>query len=193
MSLRVHGRGGQGAVIASKLLARAFFAEGWQVQAFPSFGAERSGAPVTAFLRVDRARINSHYQVYEPDHVIVLDPVLLQTVDVLAGVRPGGWVVVNTQSRPDALALPDTVSVATCDATGIALAHGLGSRTTPIVNTSMAGAFAAATGLVALSSIVDAIPDLVPVEAQANQSAATEAFNAVRVLVAAGDVGSRQR
>ncbi|HVL69112.1 MAG TPA: 2-oxoacid:acceptor oxidoreductase family protein, partial [Vicinamibacterales bacterium] len=81
VALRFHGRGGQGAVIASKLLASAFFAEGWQVQAFPSFGAERTGAPVAAYLRIDHQRITSHYQVYEPDHVIVLDPVLLQAVD----------------------------------------------------------------------------------------------------------------
>lgn len=186
MALRVHGRGGQGAVIASKLLASAFFAEGWQVQAFPSFGAERSGAPVTAFLRVDRARINQHYQVYEPDHVIVLDPVLLQTINVTSGLRAGGWVVVNTSVPPEALGLPDTFRVASCDATGIALAHGLGSRTTPIVNTAMAGAFAAATGLVGLQSVLDAIPDLVPSEARANQSAAAAAFDDVCVRIAAG-------
>jgi 2-oxoacid:acceptor oxidoreductase gamma subunit (pyruvate/2-ketoisovalerate family) len=191
LAVRVHGRGGQGAVIASKLLATAFFTEGWQVQAFPAFGAERSGAPVTAFLRVDRERITAHYQVYEPDHVLVLDPVLLQAVDVLAGIRPGGWVVVNTPSAPDSLRLPASVNVATCDATGIALGLGLGSRTTPIVNTAMAGAFAAATKLVALASLVDAIPGLVPVEPQANQRAATEAFHAVRVL--AGGVGSERR
>jgi 2-oxoacid:acceptor oxidoreductase gamma subunit (pyruvate/2-ketoisovalerate family) len=180
MSLRVHGRGGQGAVIASKLLASAFFAEGWQVQAFPSFGAERSGAPVTAFLRIDRKRIDMHYQIYEPDHVLVLDPVLLQTINVTAGLRPEGWIIVNTQAEPGSLGLPDHYSVAACDATAIALAHALGSRTTPIVNTAMAGAFAAATGLVTLDSVVAAIPDLVPVESAANQQAARDAFAAVR-------------
>ena len=87
ISIRFHGRGGQGVVIASKLLATAFFREGWQVQAFPSFGAERTGAPVAAFLRADQRPITAHYQVYEPDHVIVLDPVLLQTTDVTAGLR----------------------------------------------------------------------------------------------------------
>ena len=183
IAIRVHGRGGQGAVIASKLLASAFFAEGSFVQAFPSFGAERTGAPVMAFLRVDAARIDSHYQVYEPDHVIVLDPVLLKAVDVLAGLRPGGWVVVNNAAEPAALGLPPTVNVATCDATGIALSHGLGSRTTPIVNTAMAGAFAAATGLVRLQSILDAIPDYVPVEPTGNRRAAEDAFNSVRTAI----------
>src|SRR3990172_1361702 len=79
--LRIHGRGGQGAVIASKLLASALFREGKSVQAFPSFGAERTGAPVMAFLRCDHAPINEHYNVYEPDHVVVLDPMLLTSVD----------------------------------------------------------------------------------------------------------------
>jgi 2-oxoacid:acceptor oxidoreductase gamma subunit (pyruvate/2-ketoisovalerate family) len=181
ISIRVHGRGGQGAVIASKLLASALFGEGWQVQAFPSFGAERTGAPVMAFLRMARERISLHYQVYEPDHVIVLDPVLLGSVDVAAGLRPGGWVVVNTAQPPGALALPERFNVAACDATAIALANGLGTRTMPIVNTAMAGAFAAATGLVQLQSVLDAMPDLVPAGVEANQAAAREAFDRISI------------
>lgn len=181
IAIRFHGRGGQGAVIASKLLASAFFRDGWQVQAFPSFGAERTGAPVMAFLRIDEKRINSHYQVYEPDHVIVLDPVLLKTVDVTAGLRAGGWVIVNAPADPAALGLPAAFNVATCDATAVALAHGLGSRTMPIVNTSIAGAFAAATQLVSLASVLAVIPDVVPIEAAANAAAAREAFDRTRV------------
>jgi pyruvate ferredoxin oxidoreductase gamma subunit/2-oxoisovalerate ferredoxin oxidoreductase gamma subunit len=182
IAVRFHGRGGQGAVIASKLLASAFFHEGWQVQAFPSFGAERTGAPVAAFLRIDRQRITDHYQVYEPDHVIVLDPVLLKSVDVTAGLRPGGWIVVNSPSAPDALSLPGGFNLATCDATNIALGHGLGSRTMPIVNTAIAGAFAAATSLVSLASIVEMIPEVVPIAPAANQAAARDAFNRIRVV-----------
>jgi 2-oxoacid:acceptor oxidoreductase gamma subunit (pyruvate/2-ketoisovalerate family) len=193
ISIRVHGRGGQGAVIASKLLAAALFREGWQVQAFPSFGAERSGAPVMAFLRVDRRRIDSRYQVYEPDHVMVLDPVLLQSVNVTAGLREGGWVVVNTSNAPAALDVPATFNLATCDATRIALAHGLGSRTTPIVNTAMAGAFAAATSLVGLPALLDAIPESVPIGAAANQAAARDAFASVTVRPAAVPAASGPR
>ncbi len=176
ISIRFHGRGGQGAVIASKLLATALFREGWQVQAFPSFGAERTGAPVAAFLRADHRPITAHYQVYEPDHVFVLDPVLLQTIDVTAGLTDGGWILVNSSRRPEELELPDRFSIGTSDATAIALAHGLGSRTNPIVNTAIVGAFAALTGLVTLESVVDAIPDLVPIKPDANQAAAREAF-----------------
>jgi 2-oxoisovalerate ferredoxin oxidoreductase gamma subunit len=176
ISIRFHGRGGQGAVIASKLLASALFREGWQVQAFPSFGAERTGAPVAAFLRADDRPITAHYQVYEPDHVIVLDPVLLQTIDVTAGLKPNGWILINTGRKPEEMELSDRFRVGTCDATAVALAHGLGNRTNPIVNTAIIGAFAALTGLVTLESVVGAIPDLVPIKPEDNQAAAREAF-----------------
>ncbi len=179
LAVRFHGRGGQGTVIASKLLACAMFREGWQVQAFPSFGAERSGAPVAAFLRADRSPITIHYQVYEPDHVVVLDAVLLGTIDVTAGLKPGGTILVNTPKRPEELKLPDRFIVWTCDATGIALRHGLGSRTTPIVNTAMAGAWAALTGVVTLDAIVAEVPSLVPVKAAANIAAAQDAAKEV--------------
>lgn len=176
ISTRFHGRGGQGAVIASKLLASALFREGWQVQAFPSFGAERSGAPVMAFLRCDHAQINEHYQVYEPDFVVVLDPVLLKSVNVTAGLREGGWLIVNTSRPPGEMGVEGAFNLATCDATAIALEHGLGSRTMPIVNTAMAGAFAAATTLVTLDAVLDTIPDYVPTNVAANQQAARDAF-----------------
>lgn len=187
VSTRFHGRGGQGSVIASKLLASALFREGWQVQAFPSFGAERTGAPVMAFLRCDHFPIHEHYEVYEPDHVVVLDPVLVGSVNVTAGLRDGGWLIVNTARPPEELAIDSRFNVATCDGTGIALAHGLGTRTMPIVNTAMAGAFAAATGLVSLSAILEAIPEYVPAAVAANQSAAGEAFGRVRVLQAGAE------
>ena len=191
LSIRFHGRGGQGTVIASKLLASAMFKEGWQVQAFPSFGAERSGAPVAAFLRADRDPITIHYQVYEPDHVIVLDPVLLGTIDVTSGLKPGGTILVNTPKPPDEPSLSERFIVATCDATGIALKHGLGSRTTPIVNTAIVGAWAALTGLVSLEAIIDQVPSLVPVKAEANIAAAKDAF--ASVISTAAIVGQEQR
>lgn len=179
LAIRFHGRGGQGVVVASKLLAEALFKEGWHVQAFPWFAAERTGAPVAAFLRADERRITAHYQVYEPDHVVVLDPTLLRTVDVTAGLHRGGWILVNTASRPEDLRLPDDFGVGTCDATAIALEHGLGTRATPIVNTAIAGAFAALTRLVAIGSVVEAIPDFVPVKPDANQAAARAAYDMV--------------
>lgn len=179
LSIRFHGRGGQGAVIASKLLASALFREGWEVQAFPSFGAERTGAPVAAFLRVDRQPITLHCQVYDPDIVVVLDALLMRAFDVTAGLPAGGRLLVNSSHTPQELAVAPGLDVATCDATGIALAHGLGTRTQPIVNTAIVGALAAFTGIVSIDSVLAAIPDVVPVNAEANQQAAREASTRV--------------
>ena len=178
LAIRFHGRGGQGAVVASKLLAAALFREGWQVQAFPSFGAERTGAPVAAFLRADARRISIHSHIYDPDHVIVLDPLLLDTVDVAAGLKADGVILVNSTRPPDALALPARFRVATCDATAIAVRHGLGTRTNPIVNTAIAGALVALVPLVTLDSLLAAVPEVVPLKVEANQAAARDAFEA---------------
>jgi pyruvate ferredoxin oxidoreductase gamma subunit/2-oxoisovalerate ferredoxin oxidoreductase gamma subunit len=182
VSIRFHGRGGQGAVIASKLLAHAMFHEGWDVQAFPSFGAERTGAPVAAFLRADHEPITLHCQIYAPDGVVVLDPLLFSGADVLAGLSPGGWLLANAPQWPATAPLPPGVRVAVCDATGIALAHGLGTRTRPIVNTAAVGALAGLTRLVSLDAVLAAIPDLVPANVEANQAAARDAFTAFAVV-----------
>lgn len=182
LSIRFHGRGGQGAVIASKLLANAFFREGWEVQAFPSFGAERTGAPVAAFLRADRRPITLHCHIYHPDAVVVLDPLLVKSVEVTAGLRPGGWMLVNSGRPPEELGIHGDFRIATCDATAIAIEQGLGTRTAPIVNTAITGAFAAFTGLVSLDAVLAAMPGVVPANAEANQRAAAAAFDRV-VLV----------
>jgi pyruvate ferredoxin oxidoreductase gamma subunit/2-oxoisovalerate ferredoxin oxidoreductase gamma subunit len=110
---------------------------------------------------------------------VVLDSVLLGTVDVTAGLKPGGTILVNTTKRADELKLSDRFIVGACDATGIALRHGLGTRTMPIVNTAMAGAWAALTGAVTLEAIVAEVPSLVPVKAEGNIAAAKDAFAAV--------------
>ena len=96
IEIRFHGRGGQGAQIASRILAEACFEEGYDVQAFPYFGVERRGAPVTAFTRMDDRPIRVKSQIYKPDFVIVMDPSLLQAVDVTSGLKEGGLVMVNT-------------------------------------------------------------------------------------------------
>jgi len=150
MEVRFHGRGGQGAVTAARLLAEAAFLEGKYCQAFPSFGAERRGAPVLAFTRIDNKPIRIRSLVYEPNHVVVLDPTLLEAVNVAAGLKRGGIIVVNAKETPEEL---KAGKVAAVDATAIAL-ELLG---TPITNTAMLGAFAKATKLVSLESVVKAI------------------------------------
>lgn len=179
--LRIHGRGGQGSVIASKLLAVAFFLEGRQVQSFPMFGVERRGAPVTAFLRIADAPIHLRCEILEPDDLIVLDPTLIDAVDVTAGLKPGGSILINSDQPPEHYrALLERFRVATVDASGIALRRGLGSRTQPIVNTALMGAFAADSGLVRLESVREAIRTEVPTRVEDNIAAALEAAEAVR-------------
>ncbi|MCK5562096.1 MAG: 2-oxoacid:acceptor oxidoreductase family protein, partial [Thermoplasmata archaeon] len=100
IEIRFHGRGGQGAVVASNILAEAAFREGKDVQAFPYFGVERRGAPVTAFTKIDEKPIRVRSQIYEPDHVIVLDQSLLRSIDVAQGIKPGGLILVNIDKTP---------------------------------------------------------------------------------------------
>jgi len=156
--IRIHGRGGQGAVTAAQLLAHAAHIEGKHVQAFPYFGAERRGAPVKAFARISDSPILLHSQVYNPDYVVVLDPQLYKVIDVTEGLKMGGLVVLNSTRHPSELKLGNC-RVATVDATGIALELGLRVAGQPVVNTSMVGAFAGATGEVQLESVLKAIKE----------------------------------
>jgi 2-oxoacid:acceptor oxidoreductase gamma subunit (pyruvate/2-ketoisovalerate family) len=154
--IRVHGRGGQGSVMAAELLAQAAFLEGRSVQAFPYFGAERRGAPVKAFARISNESILVHSQVYNPDYVIVLDPLIYRVVDVSEGLKLDGVIVMNTTKKPAELKLGGH-RVATVDATGIALELNLIVAGQPVVNTSMIGAFAKATGEIKLQSVTEAV------------------------------------
>jgi 2-oxoacid:acceptor oxidoreductase gamma subunit (pyruvate/2-ketoisovalerate family) len=179
--LRIHGRGGQGAVIASKLLAAALFREGKSVQSFPAFGVERRGAPVTAFLRLSEGPILLRCEITQPDDLIVLDPTLVEAVDVTTGLKPGGRIIINSDKDPGEYAkLISRFRVATVDANEIARRHELGSKTQPIVNTAILGAFAAATGIVELESVCEAIAEDVPIQPEENVGAAREAAAAVR-------------
>jgi 2-oxoacid:acceptor oxidoreductase gamma subunit (pyruvate/2-ketoisovalerate family) len=180
IEIRFHGRGGQGAVIASKILAAALFREGKYVQAFPAFGAERRGAPVAAFTRFDNKPITRRSQVYEPNHVIVLDEPIIDLVDVTAGLKKGGWILINTPKLPEDFSQFAAYRVATVDANKIAEENGLGTPTSPVVNTVILGALAKVTGLVQLKSIIEGIKDYVPVKVEANIAAAKAAFEKTR-------------
>jgi pyruvate ferredoxin oxidoreductase gamma subunit/2-oxoisovalerate ferredoxin oxidoreductase gamma subunit len=173
---RIHGRGGQGAVVASELLAFALFREGRFVQAFPAFGVERRCAPVTAFLRVSNDPILLRCEITEPEGLIILDPTLIESVDVTAGLRDHGSILINSAHRPEHYGeLLRRFHVATVDASGIAMRHGLGSKTQPIVNTAILGAFAVDTDIVKLESICEAITEKVPFNPAVNVLAAREA------------------
>jgi len=168
-------------VIASKLLAAALFKEGRSVQSFPAFGVERRGAPVTAFLRISEGPILLRCEITEPDDLMVLDPTLVEAVDVSVGLKPGGSILINSERDPLTYTrLREKYRVATVDASGIARAHGIGSKTQPIVNTAILGAFAVYSQIVSLDAVLEAIRNDVPLATEANVTAAEEAAYAVR-------------
>ena len=182
IEIRFHGRGGQGSVVAAKVLADAFFHEDKHVQSFPAFGVERRGAPVMAFTRVDDTPIYVRCNIYEPDVIIVLDPTLLSEVAVTDGMKTGGLALLNIpQEKAGSLKLGD-VTVAAVNATEIAVRHGLGTNTNPIVNTAILGAYARASGLVCIESVAEAIRVGVPKDAEKNAMAAQDAYRETHIL-----------
>jgi pyruvate ferredoxin oxidoreductase gamma subunit/2-oxoisovalerate ferredoxin oxidoreductase gamma subunit len=190
VEIRFHGRGGQGTVVATILLAKAFFRDGYYVQSFPLFGVERRGAPVEAYLRLDRKEILIRTNVYTPDHVVVLDKTLLESIDVTVGLKTGGWIMVNGPEIPDYLKSWSGYKLALVDATHIALNNGLGTRTHPIVNTPMMGALARVLGMPSMKAISKAIQREVPSKPKANVKAAEMAFEQVQLL---GPVGEEDK
>ena len=154
LEIRWHGRGGQGAVTASKVLADSALAEGKQIQAFPEYGSERQGAPIKAFTRISDKPITVHSQVTNPDMVVVLDPTLLKVVDVTEGLIEDGKLVVNTTLSAPELRIQMGVKgrdIYTIDATGIALKN-LGKA---IPNTPMIGALVKATGMLDINGVTE--------------------------------------
>ncbi len=148
--IRFHGRGGQGAVLASKILAKALVEEGKHVKAIPAFGFERRGAPVAAFLRFDEKPIRKITNIYNPDCIICLDPTLPNSVDIFQGMNPNGVLVMATKKEKKDLKLPkDLSTIGLCDAFGIAL--NVFGR--PITNSIMLGSLSRTTGLVSLESL----------------------------------------
>ncbi|MGC8490717.1 MAG: 2-oxoacid:acceptor oxidoreductase family protein [Syntrophobacteraceae bacterium] len=183
LEIRLHGRGGQGSVVAAILLAKAFFRAGYQVQSFPLFGVERRGAPVEAYLRLDREQILIRTNVYTPDHVVVQDTSLLEAIDVTRGLKPNGWIVLNSAEPPADSARYANFRLACVDATEIALRLGLGTRTHPIVNTAMMGALARVLGAPPMEAIAGAIEEEIAVKLQANIQAAREAYERVKMEI----------
>ncbi|MBN1572503.1 MAG: 2-oxoacid:acceptor oxidoreductase family protein [Deltaproteobacteria bacterium] len=183
--IRFHGRGGQGAVMASEILALAAFMEGKHPQSFPSFGLERRGAPVAAFLRVDDAKIGLRHAIYEPDFIVVMDRSLLKIETTLKGLKPGGGLLINSAGGPDSLGKIDgidgnsNIAVGTVDASGIALKNGLGSRLMPIINTTILGAVVRMTNIVSMESLETAIEETIAKKGEDNRLCAREAYERV--------------
>jgi 2-oxoacid:acceptor oxidoreductase gamma subunit (pyruvate/2-ketoisovalerate family)/2-oxoacid:acceptor oxidoreductase delta subunit (pyruvate/2-ketoisovalerate family) len=153
IEIRLHGRGGQGAVTASRLLAIAAFFEGNHSQSIPMYGTERRGAPVTAFVRIGEKEKMVRSLIHEPDYVVVLDPLLRKTINITEGLKESGMLIINSSDPPNEIELQRSYRLATVDATSIAL-KTLGR---PITNTAILGAFSKGTNEVKLESILKAV------------------------------------
>jgi 2-oxoacid:acceptor oxidoreductase gamma subunit (pyruvate/2-ketoisovalerate family) len=181
--IRWHGRGGQGAVTAAKILADAAFRSGFAgVASAPSFGSERRGAPVTASTRLAAAPVRVHSQVAEPHIVVVLDDTLLVHGAPAAGLRPGGLLLVNTARPAHSLGIREDVQVVTADVSSAAAQAGLIVAGAPMVSTAILGAFAAATNLITMDSLREAISAAFPAgAAKKNYTAAALARQATQL------------
>ncbi len=177
--VRIHGRGGQGVVTAAELLSVAAFREGRHAQAFPSFGSERTGAPVVAFCRIDDREIRLREPVLEPDALIIQDPTLLHQVDVFGGLARGGYLLINTARAFSELGLHELTEkfrIYAVPATELARKH-VGR---PLPNAALLGGFAAVAGCLSLESVAAAIREKFPRGvAEGNVAAAAEAFDFV--------------
>ena len=183
IELRLHGRGGQGVVLASEILAHALFLEGKEVQAFPSFGAERRGAPVMAFVRSDDKPIQKRTQIRKPDHVIVMAQALLgMDLDFCQGLKKRGTLLLNYAGDSQSLVQYSDYTIYKIDANPIAVKYRLGPPTAPIVNCIMLGALSGATGLVSMDTLARAIPLRLSISPENNIDAAWEAADAVQCV-----------
>jgi pyruvate ferredoxin oxidoreductase gamma subunit len=185
--IRVHGRGGQGVVTAAEMLSVAAFQEGRHAQAFPSFGSERTGAPVVSFCRIDDKPIRLREPVQRPHAVIIADPTVVAQVDVLGGLRADGYLLVNSGRGFDELGLAEVVArlprghATVVPATALALQHV--GRAVP--NAGLLGGFAAMTGLMSLGAVRQAIEERFPARiAAGNIVAAQAAFDRVTLQIA---------
>ncbi len=175
--VRIHGRGGQGVVTAAEILSIAAFDQGRHAQAFPSFGSERSGAPVVSFCRIADRPIRVREPIAEPDALIVQDPTLLHQVDLFAGLGADGYMLINTSRSFEDLGLGEFVEgfrrerMQTVPASELARRH-LGR---PLPNAALLGGFAALTRLLALESVTAAIHEKFPGKAGEGNAAAAEA------------------
>ncbi len=175
IEIRIHGRGGQGAVTSAEMIALAAIEEEKYAQGFPSFGPERRGAPVVAFARVDEKPIRLRSKIYQPDVAVVLDPTLLKILDPSQGLKPGGFLIINSNKTIDQIRAEFgyQAKIATVDADLIAREEiGL-----PITNTTMIGALVRATGLVQLDSLMQPLQNRFGRGAERNAKALRRAFN----------------
>lgn len=178
--IRFHGRGGQGTVLASVILVKAFTKEKRYSSAIPYFGFERRGAPVTAFLRFDDHPLREKTQIYSPDCVVVMDPALKRSREIFQGFKKGGILILSTRKSIEELDLPSSIGKLGCvDAINISLEI----LESPITNSCMLGAFVATTGWVGLHSVLESIKETWPGEmGERNLRAAKAGYERTRIF-----------
>ena len=175
--VRIHGRGGQGVVTGAEMLSLAAFLGGKHAQAFPSFGSERTGAPVVAFCRIDDRDIRLREPILEPDALIIQDPTLLHQVDLFSGLAAGGFILINSRRSAEELGIAELAHgighdhLCTVPASDLALKHT--GRSMP--NAALLGGFAAITGQLHLDSVTKAIREKFPGKVGESNVAAAEA------------------
>jgi len=181
---RLHGRGGQGIVVAASIFAEAVFLDGYYARAFSLFGAERRGAPVTAFIRAGKNRLMPRSRIYNPDYIVVFDSSLNMDTS-MAGLKEGGTLLINSGEDDSGNLVINTgmdanFKIYNVNATGIAWKHKLAVGSFPMVNTVMLGAMGAISGLASLDSLVTSIKKRVTAKLDANISAAAEGYDSVK-------------
>ena len=180
LEIKIHGRGGQGAVIAAKALAHAGALEDLFVQSFPEFGVERRGAPVCSYFRCSDSWVYERGRILTPDHIMVLDTTLIDEVDITKGLKPNGWLLINSQLSPKSFEEQFSgFNIATIKANAIAISHELGSKFAPFINFSMLGAFIRIVPLIRLETLQRVVRMLAPTQKEENVLAAVESYRSV--------------
>jgi 2-oxoacid:acceptor oxidoreductase gamma subunit (pyruvate/2-ketoisovalerate family) len=178
IEIKFKGRGGQGAVMASEVLGRAFFIEGKYPQCFSLFGGERRGAPVVGFLRVDEEPILLKCQIKHPDHMIIFDLSLTDEKEILQELKPNGLILVNSNKEIDFFKNLRRFKIGLIDAGPIARNVGLGGT----FNMAMLGAFIRLTHLVKLETLIEAVRKMVPAKIEQNLKAVQEAYEQAKAF-----------
>jgi len=182
IEIKFRGRGGQGAVIASEILGRAFFLEGKYPQCFSLFGGERRGAPVVAFLRVDEEPILLKCQIYHPDQMVIFDFSLIDEVEILQELKPNGTLLINTHLGIDSFKKLRKFRIGLIDAAPLARSLGLGGT----FNTVMLGAYVRLINSLTMETLAGTIKALAPTKKEENVEAAREAYHQVKIYEAEG-------
>jgi len=182
IEIKFKGRGGQGAVVASEILGRAFFLEGKYPQCFSLFGGERRGAPVVGFLRVDEQPILLKCQIYHPDQMIIFDFSLIDETEILQELKPNGLILMNSHQGIDFFKSLRRFRIGLIDAGPIARSLGLGAT----FNTAMLGAYVRLTNLITMKTLTETVKTMAPAKKEENVQAVKEAYDVVKIYEAEG-------